>query len=252
MRLPSSHFEECHFHAGQVLIFIFSNIANAFKDRGLRKDEDPPDASKADGEDIPLDELMSSWFAKQDTSSVREDKSIQGLHERFDDVVLNSGQDQDTHDHIASTAGYREFILDTHAFRWLLARLRVDMRLVPTEPKSMETISHKIVSSLHPSHVLSREPQSEEFKATFEIHWDLLKFLEQQQYTTSHAEAVSKVITLTGSSQDAQAITCTEYLAQTWPLTGDLMMQLIKDLLDEKNGLAQSGQYHWVLIGSVC
>ncbi|KAH6971155.1 hypothetical protein BKA56DRAFT_678283 [Ilyonectria sp. MPI-CAGE-AT-0026] len=229
-----------------VMQFVYeypSDIANAFKDRGLRKEEDPPDASKPDGEDIPLDELMSSWFARQDLSSVREEKSIQGLHEGFDDVVLNSGQDQDTHHHIASTTGYRDLILDTHAFRWLLARLRVEMRLVPTEPKSMETISQTIVSSLHPSHVLSRELHSEEFKATFEIHWDLLRFLEQQQYTTGHAEAVSKVITLTGSSQDAQVLTCAEYLAQTWPLTGDVMMQLIKDVLDEKDGLAQSGHF---------
>lgn len=232
-----------------MLIYISSNIANAFKDRGLQE-EDPPDTPRANGEKIPLSELMSSWFARQDLTSVHEEASIQGLREGFDDVDLDSRQspraDQDAQDHIASTMGYRDLVLDTNAFRWLLARLRMEMRLVPTEPKSMETISQTIVSSLRSSHVLSREAHSQEFTATFELDWDLLTFLDQQQYTTDHAEAVSKVITLTGSGQDAQALTCAEYLAQTWPLTGDVMLQLIKDVLHNRNGLAQSGEYHWV------
>ena len=49
-------------------------------------------------------------------------------------------------------------------------------------------------------------------------------------------EAVEIAITLTGSSKDAQALTCTQYLCQTWPSAGEYTMRLVKDVL--RSGLA--------------
>lgn len=45
------------------------------------------------------------------------------------------------------------------------------------------------------------------------------------------AMAVERAITLTGSARDAQALTCVQYLSQTWPLAGEYTMQVVKDVI---------------------
>jgi hypothetical protein len=44
-------------------------------------------------------------------------------------------------------------------------------------------------------------------------------------------EVVAKVITLTGSAMDAQALTCEQYLCQTWPSAGEYIIRLVKDVV---------------------
>jgi hypothetical protein len=56
------------------------------------------------------------------------------------------------------------------------------------------------------------------------------------------AEAFPKVINVTESSQDVQALTRAEYLTQTWPLTGQVVVKLIRDVLDSEHGIPQSGK----------
>lgn len=59
------------------------------------------------------------------------------------------------------------------------------------------------------------------------LNWDPLAFLEQQSY--NEISDLGRTITITGSASDAQAVTTTEYLIQTWP-TGGEIMKLIEDV----------------------
>lgn len=70
----------------------------------------------------------------------------------------------------------------------------------------------------------------------FLIDWDPISFLREQQYQGSLHETIEKVITLTGSTKNAQALTTLEYLRQTWPTTGEHILQLVKDVLREPQG----------------
>jgi hypothetical protein len=91
---------------------------------------------------------------------------------------------------------------------------------------SMEAIRQKIISSL-PHEVKSTEAH----KVTFVIEWDPLAFVKEQEYREEPDEAIEKAITLTGSAKDAQALTCAQYLCQTWPSTGEHTTRLVKDVL---------------------
>ena len=66
-----------------------------------------------------------------------------------------------------------------------------------------------------------------EYKTILELDWNPLKFLEEQKYTEKPDEALKRAITLTGSKNDAQALTASEYLSQTWPATGEFVMELV-------------------------
>lgn len=83
----------------------------------------------------------------------------------------------------------------------------------------------------------------EPHRVSFEMEWDLPSFIEEQRYTEKRPEdAISRAITLTGSSQDCQATTTGQYLSQNWPLTGSHMMELIQRLDGGEPGSGQSGK----------
>ena len=126
---------------------------------------------------------------------------------------------------------YRDLILKTPAYSWLVACLQREAALSRATPDLMEDIREKILRALPSSHKVSRKAPSQEYKATFELDWDPLSFVKEQQYTESPDEALGRAITLTGSSNDAQALTPREYLYQTWPATGKHMMQLVTDVI---------------------
>jgi hypothetical protein len=205
------------------------------------QEDNPPDVPERMSTDegkMPLNDLMASWFRGQELGEKAPPEA--------DDIDMKPQDsaefEQDDDDSRASALGYQDFVLNTEAFRWLLTRLHTEFRLVSTEPKAMEAIRQNIVSSLKSNHVFSRKALPEELKVIFKLDWDLLAFFEQQQYTETPAEALPKIITLTGSGQDSQAITCAEYLTQTWPLTGDVIIKLVQDMLNSEPGIPKSGK----------
>lgn len=65
----------------------------------------------------------------------------------------------------------------------------------------------------------------------YAIQWDPIAFLKDQEYKEDPAEALPIVITLTGSADNAQALTCSQYLQQKWPSYGLQVLELIQSVL---------------------
>lgn len=130
---------------------------------------------------------------------------------------------------------YHDFIPKTEAYEWLLNRLRREFHLAPATPSIMDTLRLKITKSLQPIRRVSRRASSKTYKVIFEVDWDVLAFIEKQQYDTSPAGAIERAITLTGSYQDSYVSTCGQYINQAWPLTGGVIMQLVKDMVESSH-----------------
>ena len=56
-----------------------------------------------------------------------------------------------------------------------------------------------------------------------------------KEYDCSPAEALPKVITITGDANNAQAATSTQYVTQTWPLSGPPVLLLLQKLLSDSS-----------------
>jgi hypothetical protein len=97
-------------------------------------------------------------------------------------------------------------------------------RVTRATPDLMEDIRKKVLCALPSSHKVSN-------KATFELDWDPLSFVKEQQYTESPDKALERAIAYTGSLNNAQAIATGEYLTQTWPATGKKVMRLVTDVI---------------------
>lgn len=126
---------------------------------------------------------------------------------------------------------YRDFIVKTPAYSWLVTSVQREATLTRATPDIMEDIREKILRSWPSFYKVSRRASSQEYKATFELDWDPLSFVKEQQYAESPDEALERAITLTGSVNNAQAMTTGEYLSQTWPATGKHVMRLVTDVV---------------------
>ncbi|KAF5560177.1 nucleoside phosphorylase [Fusarium napiforme] len=80
-------------------------------------------------------------------------------------------------------------------------------------------------------------PNTEAYSCVlFDLDWNILEFFDSQEHAKSPEEVLPAVVTLTGSASDAQASSCAQFIEQTWPTTGDSILQLIRDLLRPEGG----------------
>uniref|UniRef100_A0A0B7KL66 Uncharacterized protein n=1 Tax=Bionectria ochroleuca TaxID=29856 RepID=A0A0B7KL66_BIOOC len=126
---------------------------------------------------------------------------------------------------------YQKFAIKTEAYQWLVSRLRLELRLGLAKSTTVQDIRDVIKAPLKDSRKVSRKVPSTSHKVIFKFAWDLSNFLLDQQSILDKAEAFGRVIMLTGFRQDAQALTCEQYLTQTWPTTGKQMSECIRDAL---------------------
>jgi len=136
----------------------------------------------------------------------------------------------------ADTSVYRDFIVGTPAYSWLVATLQREASLKRATPDLMEDIRNNIFAALPSKRKVSRKAASPEYKATFCLEWEPLSFVKEQRYTESPEVALERAITLTGYVNDAQAVTTREYLSQTWPATGIQVMRLVTDVTGNEIG----------------
>ncbi|KAI1457381.1 hypothetical protein F4805DRAFT_457755 [Annulohypoxylon moriforme] len=128
---------------------------------------------------------------------------------------------------------YKRFIFSNFVYQWLLGRLRREITLSQsnTKPHILEGIGNKIRRAIHQKSHISRSISPEYIRITYILDWDILLFLHAQEYDLPGADAVANVVTLTGSSVDAQALSCRDYLAQMWPHTGHKTLKLLQNTL---------------------
>ncbi|CAH0044839.1 unnamed protein product [Clonostachys solani] len=218
-------------HRG-VMAFVHKGrheIAAAFADTGFGQENIIEKVITNLG-DVYKEERTNDWVNSENSGQpvLEEDRNLPGYLSDLEESDESDEGEDVTESWIQE---YREFIFKTPAFKWLLARLRNEIRLVPMKPHTMETIGKEIMSALPPSRVISKKMSSQSYSATFELEWDVFEFFEKQGYSRPPHEVFESVITLTGSSMDAQAATCAQYLGQTWPSTAEDIIALMEEVL---------------------
>ncbi|KAI3316579.1 hypothetical protein HD806DRAFT_517189 [Xylariaceae sp. AK1471] len=247
-----------------VMVYVHKHrhkIAEAFTEMCYQGTEDIPENDGLDSEGISLEDKINQWFDKWDFDETqRVEWELSGLDledtDPLDSISVDCDsapddgsstpiQAEETSEHREQRSwspreiAYRNFVFHTEAYKWLLVGLLREFRLMSTEPNTIQTIRHTITYSLPSIHRVSRKRSLESCRVRFNLDWDPHAFFVQQQYTIRSAEVIDGVITVTGTSQDAQAATCSEYMKQTWPVTGELTLQLVKQVLDGETGARQ-------------
>ncbi|UKZ59991.1 uncharacterized protein TrAtP1_001279 [Trichoderma atroviride] len=231
--------------------FVFENrdeISTVVKDR-LSELGDPQAKSFPSSDNTLSNDTVGAWLGNLDLSqtqsgTVNYNSSTYTPHEDANLATANIDSPKDDYGetHPSKTLGatdswltaYHELVPKTEAYQWLLSRLKKELLMIPARPSFMDTINNLITQSLVSSLQFGYHTPSRTCDAEFEIDWDIMAFLEKQQYSTDSNETIERIITVTGSYQDSFITTCGQYINQTWPSSGEIIMQLVKDLVDGK------------------
>jgi hypothetical protein len=195
----------------------------------LKKDADDSKEEKLKAEGMSWQDRTSLWFEQTsfeaspeepEQSAVRDGEAVE---ENFPD------EDEELPDNWLNA--YQTFLTSNSAYEELLARLQREFYLVPAKLNIMEEIREKIMSSLPSPRKVSRKISPPSCRAMFQVNWDIIDFITTQGYSKEPYEVFEGVITITGTCRDAQAATCAQYVKKTWPVTGAIVIRLIKDVL---------------------
>lgn len=129
--------------------------------------------------------------------------------------------------------GYRQVVFESAAYKTLVSRLEREVALTPlADSDAMITIRRAILKKLRQKQHVSRLEDSQRFFMEFKTSWDPVGFIEDQYGDSERPEELlGRVITITGSMSDAQALPCSEYLRQTWPTTSPLILSAFADMI---------------------
>ena len=205
----------------------------------LEEDEIRPQVPGHEADDMKLDDLMNLWHrhledAEDDIGGLQIGRDGESETSSVDDDINMEESDKD----LPELAAYRKFIFNTPAYKWLLGSIRRELLLAPDEPNSQDAIRKRILDSLPSSRTVSRYEYPNIYQTTFMLKWDPMAFLREQEYDQGPDDLMGKIITITGSRKDAQAMTCLQYLHQTWQSYGSYLLQLIEATLFSELGCA--------------
>ncbi|KAL3468786.1 hypothetical protein BJX99DRAFT_242696 [Aspergillus californicus] len=128
----------------------------------------------------------------------------------------------------------RDFLLGGSAYQWMLENVRAAASLTERKGTVVAAISKKLNDVISSIKITSAR-HSQRFQADFDMSWDLPAFLQDQEYRERIEVALEQAITLTASGVDVQAMSCADYMRQTWPSSGHAVVQAIKKTLISPN-----------------
>jgi hypothetical protein len=118
-------------------------------------------------------------------------------------------------DRIPQVSLYKDLITTAPAYHWLLENIQKELLLTSPEPDVQAAIRKKLLEAMPSSGSISRGAAPEVYEMTFTLDWSPLWFFLQEGLDHRVKGLAEKIITITGSATDAQAVTCLQYLSQT-------------------------------------
>lgn len=175
-------------------------------------------------------EKVKNWQAENPTGNPETFQELPDDREHWDESS-EPGTDEDVDELSSDFDKYREVIKKTPAHDWLLEKLRKELLLDTTKSTSMKEINGAIIDSLPQHPRINKRRNADAYRSIFTIDWDPIKYHKEQRFKETLDQALERAITLTGSLNDAQALTTAQYLSQIWPTTGMHILTVVKDVL---------------------
>ncbi|PLB44410.1 hypothetical protein P170DRAFT_440709 [Aspergillus steynii IBT 23096] len=135
---------------------------------------------------------------------------------------------------------YSELLEQFPAYRWLVGCVRKILTLGTVGENVMQDVA-RAISLQFPSSKVDWALPPTLYDADFVLDWNPRSFLRVQEYAGDPVNIVDHVITLTGSLDNAQALTCVQYMRQTWPESSDCVISLLHKLLEARESCSSSG-----------
>lgn len=210
---------------------IRSAIAGAFEKISHPPGDELTEEEKPPLDHMPLDERMRDWWERTgDDIPPDVDSELKELADIEEEEHLSLYSD----------------VLETSGYRWLSSRLQRELRLVvPTGSDRTKFIGQAIKFVLPERRRVSRKASPGSYLLKLKLDWDVLGFFEEQFYMDEPDESFDGVIVLTGSDMGVQATTTSQYIRQTWPMTGEECSKILKEALGQDKESHEWARGEW-------
>lgn len=191
---------------------------------------------RVDNEVISLQ--IKRWLASLDTQEFDDAVPTHKQTASLGDDVLTLPDDKELI--LPDRRGYREVIFDSEAYKALAIRLASEAFLTPlSDLDAMRVIRSKVLTTVPIEKYISRHEESTLLTMTIVVRWEPIAFLrDQYRDSEDFTELLERVITLTGSASNAQALPCSEYVAQTWPTAGPHILAAVSGAVQKRATVA--------------
>lgn len=178
--------------------------------------------------DIQDDELEGEELEQRDEEQHEEEENEENEEKSGQGEDTDEPRGDESQNGPRTNPGfYRNVILTTPAYKWMVGVLERETGLTRPIPNIMQEIRTSVVDALPVSTRVSRRTNSQQLRAVFYVNWDPIAFATEQQYEDIADRALCEAITITGSENNAQALTTEQYMCQTWPMGGKEILGLI-------------------------
>lgn len=119
-------------------------------------------------------------------------------------------------------------LFNTRSFRWLVAAIKASCQLdyagATVLASSQATLDNSVTN---PSDTYRPYKGWGSKWFTLETDWDPFHFIEQQGF--KGPDCLPGVLTLSGTANNIQMLPCRQYLRQTWPFAGEIVLDALVD-----------------------
>ncbi|KAI0436414.1 hypothetical protein F4803DRAFT_542279 [Xylaria telfairii] len=130
---------------------------------------------------------------------------------------------------------YQQLISRSRAFEWLVSAIQNCTVLGTAGDNTMNTVRHDILTKLdlvdqnrgYAKARISRHRNPVNYCVRYTLPWPTGKMFQEGDSFKTLSGVFERVLTFTGDATNVQALPCEEYINQTWPTTGPLLIQSI-------------------------
>ncbi|KAL6400185.1 homeobox protein hoy1 [Ilyonectria robusta] len=206
--------------------------------------EEPLENCRPTLQGMPLLDKMSMWRSRDGEDATPAADGDDYFH------GVNDDEDQDDHIENIDLSAYQKVIFDSQAYKWFLATCKKEVTLqreVTTSSSSCTRTNESIRRSLReklPTGTISKRYAPSRHEMTFVLGGHLRIALCLERETVEPASRPSRSfpdLVVTGSVNQAQALTIKQYMCQTWPANGLQMLQALEEGMQNPKNL-ESGK----------
>lgn len=191
--------------------------------------EDQPEPMQKTQDEISIIEKIHLWHLEEPEAESLDDQLT------YDDRKSMYTQNEEPQlDDYAITHFPQAwaFLTGSQAYEWLLAKVRTAMVLTKVDGIRAEAIRNEILDGLRSGYEQGNY-SCEVVEAQFHIDWDLLGFLKAK-YPNELGLSLASLITMVGTGEDVQALSCAQYMDQVWPVTGSETLAAVQGAFENE------------------
>lgn len=130
--------------------------------------------------------------------------------------------------------GYEKLLQQSEAYRWLLSKIYQQSQLTFGSPDFLKEVGTRVFDQLRTRESMrkmSRHKPSSLAEVKFQLDWNPRIYAQDPTSASFSSDILSKILCLTGTRSEAQAMTVSEYILQTWPITGEPILRLLEKFI---------------------